>query len=622
MISLLLKVTALTALTLIGTRLASRRTAAVRHVFLASTLAVVLLLPIAVATVPSITFSVPAALQRTPEEVPVLSWRSAGAATADHMPNVVASATEKSYSRLSLRPVVIAWVVGFVISLLPAIAGLWQLRVLRGKALGWPEGQNYVDSIATGLFIRRRIDVFMHESVISPMTCGILRPAIVLPMDAPDWTQKDLRRALIHEVEHVRRADWLSQCVARLACAVYWFHPLVWMAWKQLALEAEHACDDAVLQRAEATAYADQLVALAARLKAPSVQPLIAMANRADLSVRVRALLDTHRRRGPAGRFSVAVAGLAAALVLVVSSLDIVAGVQTPPTPTWQKAAGGTMSFEVVSVRPSEDRNLGNIPLNAESTYRPTGGLFSASVPLEVYVNFAYKLTPEQAGDWSSHLPKWVASENYAVQARASTPNVSKDQMRLMMQSLLAERFKLKVHFEDREVPVYALTLINAAKLGPRMRLHSEGPPCPTNSSDQRPFGFDPNVWPPSCEMNVGPPGLPIANPLIKKSSVHNILMGGRDISVERLAIRLLGYADRPIVDRTGLREPVDFTIDWTPEPGQPLTAMDRDALTNELFEHTSLQQALKEQLGMKLEPTRAMVSFFVVDHVERPSDN
>ena len=96
----------------------------------------------------------------------------------------------------------------------------------------------------------------------------------------------------------------------------------------------------------------------------------------------------------------------------------------------------------------------------------------------------------------------------------------------------------------------------------------------------------------------------------------------GRNVSIERIAVRLLGSADRPIVDRTGLRETVDFKLDWTPEPGQPQTAMDRDALTNELFERTSLQQALKEQLGMKLEPARAPVPLFVVDHVERPSEN
>jgi uncharacterized protein (TIGR03435 family) len=551
-----------------------------------------------------------------------LSWRAAPAATADKGDTLVATTTAKTSPYSTLTAVLIAWLAGFAVCLLPVIAGLWQLRLLRGSACAWPAGQEYVDSLANGSGIRRRVDVLLHESVASPMTCGILRPTIVLPIEAPDWAEQELRRALLHEIEHVRRADWLSQCVARSVCAVYWFHPLAWMAWRQLGLEAERACDDAVLRHAEAIAYADQLIALAARLKTASVQPLIAMANSTDLSARIRAVLDARQRRGPAGRWRLAVVSVTAALLFVISSLQIGAAVQAPALPEWQKAAGNAISFDVASVRPSQDRNLGNFPLNAESVYRPTGGLFTASLPLQVYVEFAYKLTPEQAGDWLSHVPKWVASDNYAVQAKASTQNVSKDQMRLMMQSMLAERFKLKVHFENREVPVYALTLINAGKLGPQIRLHSEGPPCPDNQSDDNPFGFDANVFPHQCGFSNALAGLPNTNPQAKRASEHNIGLWGRDVSMERVAIRLLGYADRPIVDRTGFREPVDFKLDWTPEPGQPQTAMDKEALTNGLFERTSLQQALKQQLGMKLEPTRALVSFFVVDHVERPSEN
>ena len=290
--------------------------------------------------------------------------------------------------------------------------------------------------------------------------------------------------------------------------------------------------------------------------------------------------------------------------------------------PAWQRAAGSAMAFEVASVRPSDDRDFGNIPLNAENSYRQTGGLLTASVPLQVYVEFAYKLTPEEAGDWLSHVPKWVASENYAIRAKASIPNPTKDQMRLMVQSLLAERFQLQVRFETREVPVYQLTFLTAGKPGPRLRLHAEGPPCPTNQSDERPNGFDTNVWPPTCEFNSAPPGMPNNNPLTKRASQHNVLLGGRNIEIERLASRLRGFADRPIVDGTSLREPIDFVLDWTPEPGQPMTALDREALTNGDFERTSLRQALKEQLGMKLESARAAVSFVVVDHVERPSEN
>src|SRR5207302_9963933 len=120
-------------------------------------------------------------------------------------------------------------------------------------------------------------------------------PAIVLPQDAPAWEMEDLNRAIVHELEHVRRGDWLSHCIARVVCAVYWFHPLVWIAWRQLALAAERSCDDAVLGRSEATAYADQLVGLAQRLSAAAKSSALAMANRADLAARIGAVLDSRQ---------------------------------------------------------------------------------------------------------------------------------------------------------------------------------------------------------------------------------------------------------------------------------------------------------------------------------------
>src|SRR5262245_11024602 len=116
------------------------------------------------------------------------------------------------------------------------------------------------------------------------MTCGVLRPVVMLPDDAQRWDEKDLERAFVHELEHVRRCDWAVHCLARVACAAYWFHPLVWTAWRQLTLEAERACDDAVLGNSEATVYADQLLGLARRRSAVRRSPALAMANRSDLA--------------------------------------------------------------------------------------------------------------------------------------------------------------------------------------------------------------------------------------------------------------------------------------------------------------------------------------------------
>lgn len=108
------------------------------------------------------------------------------------------------------------------------------------------------------------------------------------------------------------------QIVARTVAAFYWFHPLVWTAWRRLCLEAERSCDDAVVLSEERTDYAEQLVALAQRMSATPVQPMLGMANRSDLSTRVTAVLDDRQRRGRAG-FALAAGTAAAAAVVVLT---------------------------------------------------------------------------------------------------------------------------------------------------------------------------------------------------------------------------------------------------------------------------------------------------------------
>lgn len=118
------------------------------------------------------------------------------------------------------------------------------------------------------------------------------------------------------------------QILARVVAACYWFHPLVWTAWRRLCLEAERSCDDAVVISEERTDYAEQLVTLAQRMSATPVQPLLGMANRSDLSTRVTAVLDDRLRRGRAG-FAL-VAGTVVASAIVVATVAPVRAVAKP----------------------------------------------------------------------------------------------------------------------------------------------------------------------------------------------------------------------------------------------------------------------------------------------------
>lgn len=266
--------------------------------------------------------------------------------------------------------------------------------------------------------------------------------------------------------------------------------------------------------------------------------------------------------------------------------------------PQWEIAAGGKMSFEVASVKPvSPDVfSLPSVPLNSGDAFVPTGGRFSAVAPLGVYILFAYKLnlTPEQINVVLAPLPKWVSSDSFGIQARSSNPNTTKDQFRLMMQSLLADRFKLAVHFETKVVPALAATLAKPGKTGPGLQPHREGGECtaPVAGAAKPAAGL--------CGVYY----------LLKKrdgmhAEAHAITM---DYLVENLST--LDPLGRPVVNQTGRTGIFDFSLDWMPDSPEVKS------------EGPDFFAAIREQLGLKLESTKAPIRTLIVDHVERPTEN
>jgi uncharacterized protein (TIGR03435 family) len=273
------------------------------------------------------------------------------------------------------------------------------------------------------------------------------------------------------------------------------------------------------------------------------------------------------------------------------------------------------MAFDVASVKliaPGTPFAAGNFPLDIGDSYGPTGGRFRSVFPLLIYIDFAYKIgfTPEQI----AHVPEWVAHDRYAIEARVEGKGKpTKDQMRLMMQSLLADRFKLAIHFESKEVPVFALTLVKPGKLGPKLHLHSDGPPCDSNNpGDPTVNGAPPGgseLFPSVCDTFVVVPG---PNGIGARDGARNIAIGLFADFVSR-------FVGRPVVDKTGLTEKVDFTMEWVNEPNGPPPV---DAGDPPGSQGPTMMRALREQLGLKLESTRGPVQNLVVDHVERPSEN
>jgi uncharacterized protein (TIGR03435 family) len=278
------------------------------------------------------------------------------------------------------------------------------------------------------------------------------------------------------------------------------------------------------------------------------------------------------------------------------------------------------MDFEVATVRPSTPNGSPgvNFTLGPGDGYANTGGrLIANNISLLDYIRFAYKLTDGQADILQASAPKWLVTDAFDIQAKSAVPNPTKDQMRLMMQSLLADRFKLSVHSEMRELPVLALVQVKKGRLGPELRQHApEDSHCsniaaPTDGSSQA--KASPEI-PTICGalVSVGAPNAP-----------SHVRIGGRNVTLALLAAHLgeMGRYDRPIVDQTGLSGTFDLVLEWGPDPGSEKQSNPDNSSQDE--RQTYLQEALEDQLGLRLERQRAPVRILLVDHVdEHPVEN
>lgn len=274
----------------------------------------------------------------------------------------------------------------------------------------------------------------------------------------------------------------------------------------------------------------------------------------------------------------------------------------------------GAQSFDVTSVKPGKPGlpANSNFPLGPGDVYVPNGGFFSATgFPLITYIAFAYKILGNQMEYLLPQMPGWAKTEGFDIQARAAG-NPGKDQMRLMMRSLLADRFALKIHTETRQVPVFGLVLLKAGKTGPQLQKHPEDPSCSTapGAGTAAPAATVAGGYPALCGGILGMPA----------SAPGRMRIGARNVTLALIANGLsqIGNLGRPVLDQTGIGGTVDFTLEWTPEISTLPPGVDFKPDES----GPSFLEALKTQLGLKLDSQKGPVEVMVVDHVERPSAN
>lgn len=272
--------------------------------------------PVASVTTPVASATTPIASAPTPTEP-----ASAGTLATTLAPALAPAAWGAGLAKW-LAAALWLWALGTAAVAAWLVAGMVAVRRLAASAVPL-QSPAWIDTVADVLAdrpLRRSIRFLESETVGTPCTWGTVRPTILLPTVGVDWTEARRRQVVVHELAHVVRFDCLTHLLGRLACAVYWFNPLVWVAARQARVARELACDDAVLNDGGLPSdYADLLLETArtAQYGAEVPAAALAMARRSQIGDRLLAILDPVRGRRPLDRPAVTAAGFAALGLLV-----------------------------------------------------------------------------------------------------------------------------------------------------------------------------------------------------------------------------------------------------------------------------------------------------------------
>jgi uncharacterized protein (TIGR03435 family) len=414
------------------------------------------------------------------------------------------------------------------------------------------EWRDALDALITRTRASLPVKLLVSGFVQTPVVVGWLKPAILLPAAAITGIAPEHIQALLaHELAHIRRHDYLVGVLQRVAETLLFYHPAVWWLSRHIDAEREACCDDmAVALTGDTLTYVSALASLESR-RTEHMVPLLA-ANGGSLRHRISRLVS--QPTPPA--WSLSGAGLVTAAILMGLA---VCGLMAQSMDT-------RPAFEVASLKPN------NSGTGVDRIKRSAGSWIIQNVPLKRMIGMAYGVADGR--DYLLEGPDWMDANNFDISAKFPS-DTSDSQVLLMLQRLLDERFKLKLHRESREFQVYALVV------------------------DKRGSKVHPAAKPGPYRVTV------------------------RDGHAVAISVTMAGFADRlskevgrQVVDMTGLAGQFDLTLDWQPEGRQPEksdTAADRP----------SIFSALPEQLGLKLEPRKVALDVLVVDAASKvPVEN
>ena len=445
---------------------------------------------------------------------------------------------------------------------------------------------------ASPLHLDFPVPVMTSRQHMEPGVFGVLQPVLLLPDGITDrLAPAQLESILAHELCHVRRHDNLAAAVHMLVEALFWFHPLVWWIEARLVEERERACDEAVLgTSADPEVYAESILTVC---KFCLESPLVCVSGvtGANLKQRIEEIMlhrETHILNS-GGKLLLAAAGLAAL------AAPVFLGVMNAPPVQAQSASDKPVAFEVASVKlnKSEERRMGFRIL-------PGGHFTATNLPLYALIANAYRV-PFQSSRLSGG-PEWIRSERYDIDARAEKTSIppgatATDREALvmrMLQTLLADRFKLVMRRETKEIPVYALVV---GRNGHKLQKSSiEEKDCVEEPADK-------SI---PCHVFNGGQG----------RGLH-----GDAVNMADLVLFVENWSDRPMIDKTGLHGLYNIqTNGWVPMlPRQGVSGPEGDDLSDPIRPTLFM---IMDRLGLKLEPQKAPVDRWIIEGVERPSGN
>ncbi len=449
------------------------------------------------------------------------------------------------------------------------------------------------------------VEVRSAPGLLEPGVVGWLQPILLLPKGiAERLTPPQLDAVLAHELCHVTRRDNLFASIHMLVEAMFWFHPLVWWIGARLVEERERACDEEVLNLGrEPLVYAEGILNLC-KLYVESPLACASGATGSDVKKRIEAIMTNRAvlRLNLAKKLALAVAAMAAlALPIVVGS--------------FAQSRGATLKFDVASIRRGCPGDEGTKGPPSSWIDHPSPGRVSFCFVLESAIQLAYFTDCQRSPQCFpltfvavEGISPRLRSDRYMLDAKAEG-NPPQEIMRgPMLRALLEDRFKLKVHREVRQVPVYELTVANG---GPNLQPLKEGS-CIPYGPTKPDASFKPGQL---CNNRMDRKGL-------------NEMVEWHGTSLDEFSKTVLtGALDRPVLDKTGITGKFDFHLVFAPDQSTPVFLPGGDMANNPVVPSDdpagpSIFTAIQEQLGLKLEPAKGPREFLVIDHVERPSEN